>query len=256
MLIVMNFVKTWIKQALRACNIHVSLTWTRGVEVFDDFRYALPNQCFSIIFDIGANIGQSTASYLSEFPNARIWSFEPSKELHSILTSKFSSDPRVTCERLALGSANEDVILNQTSNLTMFHLSDPTREMPDQVTLTGTESVHVVTTDAYCKRNQVDCIDFLKIDTEGHDLEVLQGARDMLAAGRIGCVQCECGLTPGNHFHQPLDKIKSFLESFGYGLFGVYDQSEDGFSDSPSLRRANVVFVSPAVMQANKISLR
>ena len=40
--------------------------------------------------------------------------------------------------------------------------------------------VNTDTIDNYCKDNDIDCIDILKIDTEGSEIEVLEGAKNML----------------------------------------------------------------------------
>lgn len=52
-------------------------------------------------------------------------------------------------------------------------------------------SVRATTVDAYCRQNNIDRVDLVKIDTEGHDLEVLRGCQEMLAADKIGAVQFE-----------------------------------------------------------------
>ena len=40
-------------------------------------------------------------------------------------------------------------------------------------------------------RERIDIIDFLKVDTEGHELAVLQGASSLIEDGRIGCIHFE-----------------------------------------------------------------
>lgn len=48
------------------------------------------------------------------------------------------------------------------------------------------EVVRVELLNSYCQRAEIQAIDFLKIDVEGHELEVLKGAADMLAKGGSG----------------------------------------------------------------------
>jgi hypothetical protein len=55
------------------------------------------------------------------------------------------------------------------------------------------ERIALTTLDSYCAFEGIQKIDFLKIDAEGHDLEVLKGASTMLAEGRITYVQFEFG---------------------------------------------------------------
>jgi FkbM family methyltransferase len=55
------------------------------------------------------------------------------------------------------------------------------------------ERIQIDTGDNYCSRNGLTDIDFLKIDVEGHELEVLKGMAKILRLGRIGVIQFEYG---------------------------------------------------------------
>jgi hypothetical protein len=48
--------------------------------------------------------------------------------------------------------------------------------------------------DSYCARNKIGAIDFLKIDTEGHEGSVLAGFRDMIGRSKIRVIQFEYGM--------------------------------------------------------------
>jgi hypothetical protein len=72
-----NFLKSGLKSLLSRFDIYVLRMLPRGVSLSHDLREALPGESFDMIFDVGANVGQSTRRYLREFPNAHIVSFEP-----------------------------------------------------------------------------------------------------------------------------------------------------------------------------------
>lgn len=55
----------------------------------------------------------------------------------------------------------------------------------------GSVTVQLTTLDAYCRDNSVDRIDVIKIDVEGHESEVLEGAERMLAERRIDVIIME-----------------------------------------------------------------
>lgn len=240
-----------IARILRRYGLHVFQTLPRGMDVGYDFRRALPHQNFLVIFDVGANLGQSTAAFLKEFPKAAIWAFEPNRDLYCELRAQFAWTPRVTAQQLAFSSEATEATLVHTSVPTMSHIAQASSKLPTGVTEIGSETVHLTTIDLYCEEHGIHQVDFLKIDTEGHDLDVLIGSRAMLEAGRIMCIQCECGLHPDNGFHRPLEELKAFLEGFGYRLFGFYEQIEEWFGDTPNLRRANIVFLAPQVLREN-----
>ena len=96
----------------------------------------------------------------------------------------------------------------------------------------------------------MDRIGLLKVDSEGHDLQVLIGFRKMLAATRIDLVEAEVGMNPENKRHVSFEAVKAYLERFGYRLFLIYEQTYDvPFSGRAVLRRCNVVFVSEKTAQ-------
>ena len=105
--------------------------------------------------------------------------------------------------------------------------------------------------DAFCDEHRVERIAFLKIDAEGHDLEVLRGFRKMLEGMRIDLVEAEVGMNPENTRHVPFEVVKAYLERLGYRLFLIYDQARDvPFSGRVILRRSNVVFASARLVDA------
>jgi hypothetical protein len=55
------------------------------------------------------------------------------------------------------------------------------------------EEVRLRTLDAFCKEQCLSRIDFLKLDVEGNELNVLRGATRMIEAGAIGMIQFEFG---------------------------------------------------------------
>jgi FkbM family methyltransferase len=80
------------------------------------------------------------------------------------------------------------------------------------------QSIQLTTLDAYLEETKVDCVDMLKIDVEGHELKVLQGASAALLDGRIRCVQFEyggCFLDSG----ATLKEVYELLSLYGYKIF-------------------------------------
>ena len=136
----------------------------------------------------------------------------------------------------------------------MNHVATQTEKLPDPIAVKRLERVAMTTLDQYCSRNNIPRIDFLKIDTEGLDLGVLHGSTSLISRGLISFIQCECGVSPDNRYHCPLEAIQHFLEQMGHRLFGFYDQAEDWTTGAPNLRRVNAVFISPDTMRQGRVA--
>lgn len=89
---------------------------------------------------------------------------------------------------------------------------------------TGTATVDVSTVDQVMEEHGIDFIHFLKIDTEGHDLEALKGARNALASSRVGIIQVETGVDQTERRYATLEEFCRFLQPQGYFLYGIFNQ--------------------------------
>ena len=112
--------------------------------------------------------------------------------------------------------------------------------------LENTAEVPLTTGHAFCAAHGLGRIDFLEIDTEGFDLEVLRGFGPLFREGRVDCVQAESGLTPGNRVHLPLAEILAYMTGLGYGFHGLYGASRRDHLGGRVMRRlfcGNAAFV-------------
>lgn len=146
-----------------------------------------------VVVDVGANGGQWTASARSHFPNAHFHLFEPSTECMRRLLCALGEDPAVTLNQVALGrSEGTATLFSDTSGSGLASL---TRREIDHlgVHMDLTEEVRVETLDHYARSKGLTTIDVLKIDVEGHELDVLEGAAEILR--RTNVVEFEFGGT-------------------------------------------------------------
>jgi len=134
-----------------------------------------------IIFDVGFHDGASTESYLGLRPQAQIHAFDPSRFAQEHYQAKFSIDTRVHFSSTALSNAPGEAAFYDYEN--MCNSLSLRKESRDEKPSTYT--VPVTTLDAYCAANEVRRIHFMKIDAEGYDLHVLEGAQELLGGERI-----------------------------------------------------------------------
>jgi FkbM family methyltransferase len=203
----------------------------RGFSPFIDLRRHLPGYRPTMFFDVGANVGQSARRFLTAYPAARIYSFEPLPSIFAELVRNVASDPHVTCLNIGLSDREGAAIMIEDADCSSIRTAGPGQE------------VQVRTLDSVCVEHGVDRIDFLKIDTEGHDLAVLRGAAQLFDERAIAAVQVEAGMHPENDSHVPFETLKAHLEEAGYRCFGIYSQSPEWVLEKPFLRWTDPVFV-------------
>lgn len=133
------------------------------------------------VFDVGAR----QDSHLIELnAGCSFHLFEPLNKHYRALEARLRGRTNVALNRCALGdSQGEAWIYPHCESLIRRPLSASTRE-----------AIQVTRLDDYCRERNIQQIDFLKIDTEGFELEVLKGGRDIVLAG-TRVIQFEYGGT-------------------------------------------------------------
>ena len=186
---------------IQCCNLLMGIGTGAGVETSGELgamKRALEKLPSKItIFDVGANKGQY-ASLLAKNIDEKdvdLHCFEPSKTAFSIIKNKIDSINilNVKVNNFALGKKQEDRTL--WSNEFGSGLASLTKRRLDHLSIdfSCNEQVHVNTIDNYCKNNDINHIHILKIDTEGHELDVLAGAKNMFSQHAVDFVQFEFG---------------------------------------------------------------
>jgi FkbM family methyltransferase len=144
------------------------------------------------VIDVGANVGRWSAALLStarqagRLPDIELHAFEPSSHAHQRMSETLDG----------CGVAIFHAGLSDRAGHATLHVAGPAAGInsfhrPDGQAGLGTEQVAVTTLDEHARENSLDSIALVKIDTEGHDLAVLRGARELLARQRIAVVQFE-----------------------------------------------------------------
>lgn len=213
----------------------------RGLDLLADLAAQFPDHRFETVFDVGANDGRRARGFATAFAHAQVHAFEPSAETCAQLAA-MAAGTRITAHRLALGASETTgwISAGGPSALRRVSAAPPTPGA-------AAERVEVTTVDAFCAARGVERISFLKIDAEGADLEVIDGAAAMIDAGRIDMIEIEVGLNPDNDLHAPLPAVCDALWPRGFWLFALYDQAHAWPSDRRHLRRANAVFIADAL---------
>lgn len=224
----------------------------RGTRVGWDIARALPAFRADVVFDVGANNGQSVERLGACFPEARFYCFEPAEQTFRELTDAVAGQARIQCHRIAMGASRGAGQLSHGRSSDLARLTtDVSTPVAGPSGPGTTEPVEIQTIDGFCDLARIANISYLKIDTEGHDLEVLKGADAMLSGQRVDVVEVEAGMNPENTLHVPFETLKRHLEDRHYRLFAIYEQAHEWKEQAPQLRRTNPVFISHRLIAAN-----
>ena len=170
------------------------------------------------VFDVGANIGDWSKLALEINPKLNIHCFEPSKYTYKKLKENIGS--KVNTNNSGLSSQNK------TETLHIFEDGEGMNSIYKRIGLVNlqqnkTEAIELKTLDEYCQNKNITHINFMKVDVEGHELEVFKGSKSMLHNNCISIIQFEyggCNIDSGVF----LKDIFGFFENLNYVFYKIY----------------------------------
>lgn len=188
---------------------------THAEEAF--LQRLLPTLKAGVMLDVGANHGSYTRFLHRLRPDLPVIAFEPHPRSFTLLHQHLSTLNNVKLVNIALSDTAGVVKLYDFATAdgsTQASLSRNAVALFDGNTVE--HQVDCSTLDEFATNHGLDYIAFLKIDTEGFDINVLRGAKHLLAARRVGIIQFE--FIPANIVTRVA--MRDFYEALpGYRLF-------------------------------------
>jgi len=198
----------------------------------------IDKECF-VFVDAGANYGNYTKLLLEYHPKAIVHAFEPNPTVFKSLCDRFDRNSNVQLNNFGLSSLEGKSKLNTYKEnigsahaslhkgiFENFHVASEIVEI----------DINLTTLDSYTYYNRIETIDFLKVDTEGHELDVFKGSRKLFQDGRVSVVQFEfgeCHVFSRNFlrdFHEILIGFDLYrLTSFGMTKISPYNVGDEIF---------------------------
>lgn len=170
------------------------------------------------VFDVGSNKGQWTDIILNRFgDNCELHLFEPNKILLDYCRIKYEYKTNVTYNEVAAYKENTTLKFHYFENfnneLSSIYKGNDWEQLPMKV-----KDVTAFKIDTYCNAHSIYYIDYLKVDCEGSDPCVLQGAIGLMKGNKIGIIQIEYGehYKRGNH---SIKEIFDICSETGYSIY-------------------------------------
>ncbi len=223
------------KRIIERSGIRYEVDLSEGIDLslflFGNFQeHVVKNQFFSlsensIVFDIGANFGTMTLPYAKSVPKGMVYAFEPTHyalsklkkniKLNSALEKRIkvvnmfaSRKTELKPKIKAFSSWKVDV--KKDKNIHPIHWGSEK----------STNGVASTSLDEFCSKNKIQRIDFIKIDTDGHEPEVLEGAKKIIAKFRPTII-FEAGEYPLREKGITSRFYLDFFEKLHYSLFDI-----------------------------------
>lgn len=173
-----------------------------------------------IFFDVGANIGAIALLAASHITTGKVYAFEPTPTL----TSKFKQNVRLN----RFDKKIELVVVAMSNKVGSTEFSSGAESEVNHITAKSestAESIVVPTTtlDVFTREREITHINFLKIDVEGAEMLVFQGANELLKAGKVGIILFELNRGSANFDFSHHD-IFALLSKHGYSFYSFDGQ--------------------------------
>lgn len=199
--------------------------------LFGNFqKHTTKNRFFSlskdaVVFDIGANFGTMTLPYAKSVPDGMVYAFEPTHYALGKLRKNLKLNPdiknRVKIINMFVSKKSEvkpkikafsswKVNVNTDKNVHPVHWGS-------EKSASGVKST---TLDEFCDKNKVKKVDLIKIDTDGHEPEVLEGARKTIDKFRPVII-FEAGEYPLRNKGITSRFYLNFFQKINYSLFSL-----------------------------------
>lgn len=177
------------------------------------------------VFDVGANTGQYGRRLRRSGYTGRIVSFEPTTDAFARLRQAAESDPDWFVHRIALGRADTEAEIHTGWNSmnSLLPPSDYGRDRYQRFARTRTERIAVRRLDGLLERALDGITDprpYLKMDTQGYDLEVFAGAGERV--GDFVGLQSEVAALRLYEGSPTMGEAIAVYEASGFRITGMY----------------------------------
>lgn len=181
-----------------------------------------------LIIDIGANRGQTIDFFHKLNQKSFIYSFEPNPKLFEILEKKYNGNKRISLIQKGVSNKKEtktfyENVLHESSTFEELNMESQYLKVKSSILGVKPENivkdsypVKVTTLSYFIKSKGLKSIDILKIDTEGHEFECLEGLFQSTIDSKVRVIQFEMHFDDMYLKNRSYDDMKELLNANGY----------------------------------------
>ena len=202
----------------------------RDSQLTKDIEYILKKLKFKepIFCDVGAYKGIWISKYLKKFPNLVAYLIEPYEKSYLYLNKKFKNYENINLFKMGLSNSNEvqKVNINSKSYTNSFLEFDKDVAKSwkyEQFENLYKEEVRMQKLTDFVKENNIPRINVLKLDVQGYESRVLNGAENLLKNNLVDLIILEIIIIPTYKNQSSVSEIFNIFDSFDYSLYGIYD---------------------------------
>lgn len=180
------------------------------------------------IFDVGAHTGNTVKRFRSLFPGAKIFCFEPFPAAFARLSASVTGDPMAESYRVAIADVSgvSNLAVNQNTATNSLLASDARAANywgPKRLDTRAVIEVNTETIEHFCDSKGLKHLDILKLDVQGAEYAVLEGARGLLQQQRIDLIYMEVIMAPTYVGQRKLAEYLALFQDLHYELFNLYN---------------------------------
>ncbi|BCT69180.1 FkbM family methyltransferase [Nitrosospira sp. NRS527] len=185
------------------------------------------------VLDVGANTGQYVR-FLRQFAGyeGRVISFEPVSHCYQSLIKKAELDPLWDTRQFALGKENSTQKINVMKSDQFSSFLQPTHKFIDGLqdlnVIDHTEEIIVKSLDEVLSEMKIDGVKeaiYLKLDTQGYDMQVIAGAKNSLQ--NIWALQTEVSVLNIYEGMPSIEQVIVEMRNLEFDLVGMFPVNHD-----------------------------
>lgn len=247
--------KTLLKEMIKTMALRCGYRISKASSIFfDDPFKDMAKLCRGIpepvIFDVGAHKGETSKVLRKAFPRAVIHSFEPFPDSYAALKENLKDDPKIKTFNYGLSNQNNQATFHANAGPYTNSLLKTDKLAKVVWESDITETVQEVTCDfktldAHMESHSIPKLHVLKLDVQGAEHLVLEGARDSIAKGKIEMIYTEIILQPTYEQQLRFDQFLEKMFSHGFSLHNIYNLNH---TKKGLLRQIDALFTRNTVL--------